>query len=291
MLISEHTLERTRDVGVTLPSFNVQWDVNDDIMAYLTYTEGAKSGSFDARNNNDSMAPQGGGTNFEFEDELAEAWELGAKMRLADGAAELNVAIYRVEYSDMQVSVFDGVAGFAVTNAGTALTQGVEIDGRWLVAEPLMLTAAIAYLDFEWLDYVDGPCYPGNPEESAAGTCDLTGDVNQQTPEWTATLTSTYTQHLGNGLRMQYSMDFSYKGEHFTSGDLDPRGIQDGETKVNARIALGADDESWNIALVGKNITNKTTYGITSPTVLDVGGFRAALEPDKAVYLEARARF
>lgn len=291
LLINEHTLERTRDVGVTLPSVNVQWDITDNIMMYLTYTEGAKSGSFDARNNNDSTGPQGGGTNFEFEDELAEAWELGAKMRLADGAAELNVAIYRVEYSDMQVSVFDGVAGFAVTNAGTALTQGIEIDGRWLVAEPLMLTAAIAYLDFEWLDYVDGPCFPGNPEETPEGTCDLTGDVNQQTPEWTATLTSTYTQHLGNGLRMDYSMDLSYKGEHFTSGDLDPRGIQSGETKVNARIALGADDESWNIALVGKNITNKTTFGITSPTVLDVGGFRAALEPDKAVYLEARARF
>ena len=54
------------------------------------------------------------GTNFEFEDELATAYELGAKMALADGAAELNFAIYHVKYEEMQVSVFDGVAGFVV---------------------------------------------------------------------------------------------------------------------------------------------------------------------------------
>ncbi len=292
LLINKHTLQRERDVTVTLPLVNLQWDVTDDMMTYLSFTSGAKSGSYDARNNNDSMGPNGGGSNFEFDDESADAVELGAKMRLADGAAELNIALYRVEYEDMQVSVFDGVAGFAVTNAGSALTQGIELDGRWLLTESFLLSAAVAYLDFEWLDYVDGPCYDGAPNENPdTGTCDLTGMENQQTPKWTSSLSGTYTQSLFANLVAEFGVDVSYKGEHFTSGELDPRGIQKAESKVNARISIGAENDDWNVALIGKNLTDKTTIGIGSPTVLDTGGYRGTIEPTKSVYVEARMRF
>lgn len=292
LLINEHTLTGKRDVAVTLPSVNLQWDASDDTMIYLSYTEGAKSGSYDARNNNDGMGPNGGGTNFEFDDESAEAWELGSKMRLADGAAELNVAIYRVEYTDMQVSVFDGVAGFTVTNAGSALTQGVELDGRWLLSESFLLGGSLAYLDFEWLDYVDGPCYDGAPNENPdTGTCDLTGEENQQTPKLTGTLSGTFTQPIFFNLVFEAGVDISYKGEHFTSGELDPRGIQKAERKINARLSIGAENDDWNIALIGKNLTDETTIGIGSPSALDTGGYRATIEPAKSVYLEARLRF
>ena len=261
-------------------------------MTYIGFTRGAKSGSYDARNNNDGTGPNGGATNFEFDDELADAWELGAKMRLADGAAELNIAVYRVEYEDMQVSVFDGVAGFTVTNAGSALTQGVEIDGRWLLTENFMLGGSLAYLDFEWLDYVDGPCYNGAPNEDPnTGTCDLTGRENQQTPEWTGTVSGAYTQPLFNSLMLELGVDLSYKGEHFTSGDLDPRGIQESVEKVNARLALSDINENWSVALVGRNLTDETTIGIGSPSALDAGGYRATIEPTKVVYVEGRYRF
>ncbi|WP_372777016.1 TonB-dependent receptor [Litorivivens sp.] len=292
LLINKHTLSGERDVAVTLPSVNVQWDVTDDIMTYIGFTRGAKSGSYDARNNNDGTGPNGGATNFEFEDELADAWELGAKMRLADGAAELNIAVYRVEYEDMQVSVFDGVAGFTVTNAGSALTQGIELDGRWLLTENFMLSGSMAYLDFEWLDYVDGPCYGGAPNEDPdTGTCDLTGRENQHTPEWTGTVSGTYTQPLFNSLMLELGVDLSYKGEHFTSGDLDPRGIQESVEKINARIALSDVDETWSLAVVGRNLTDETTIGIGSPSALDAGGYRATIEPTKVVYVEGRYRF
>jgi iron complex outermembrane receptor protein len=292
LLIDKHTLAAKREVAVTLPSVTLQWDATDNMMAYLSFTQGAKSGSYDARNNNDGMGPNGGGTNFEFDDESADAWELGSKMRLADGAAELNIAVYRVEYDDMQVSVFDGVAGFTVTNAGSALTQGIELDGRWLLTESFLLGGSLAYLDFEWLDYIDGPCYEGAPNENPdTGTCDLTGKENQQTPKLSGTVSGTYTQALFANLVVELGLDISYKGEHFTSGELDPRGIQKAERKVNARLSIGAENDDWSVALVGKNLTDETTIGIGSPSALDTGGYRATIEPAKSVYVEARLRF
>jgi iron complex outermembrane receptor protein len=285
--IEAHELHRIRDVGVTLPSLNVQWNATPDVMTYFTATQGAKSGSFDARNNNASEGPGGGGTNFEFEDELATAYELGAKMALADGAAELNFAIYHVKYEEMQVSVFDGVAGFVVSNAGSALTQGVEVDSRWLLSESFMLTGSLAYLDFEWLDYREGPCVATDDED----ICDLTGKQNQQTPRWSASLSGTYSVPLSSSVMLDFTADVSYKDRHFTSGDLDPRGIQDAYTKVNARLAVGEINGRWSLALVGKNLSDEMTVGIGSPTVLDVGGFRGTLEPLRSYYLEGRVQF
>tara|TARA_R110001592_G_scaffold112297_7_gene310451 strand:- start:13628 stop:15913 length:2286 start_codon:yes stop_codon:yes gene_type:complete len=285
--IEAHELHRIRDVGVTLPSLNVQWNATPDVMTYFTATQGAKSGSFDARNNNASEGPGGGGTNFEFEDELATAYELGAKMTLADGAAELNFALYHVKYEEMQVSVFDGVAGFVVSNAGSALTQGVEVDSRWLLSESFMLSGSLAYLDFEWLDYREGPCVATDDED----ICDLTGKQNQQTPKWSASLSGTYSIPLSSSVMLDFTADVSYKDRHFTSGDLDPRGIQDAYTKVNARLAVGEINGRWSLALVGKNLSDEMTVGIGSPTVLDVGGFRGTLEPLRSYYLEGRVQF
>jgi outer membrane receptor protein involved in Fe transport len=74
--------------------------MSDDTMLYASYTEGFKAGGFDARSNSNA--------NFEFDEELAESYELGAKMSLDDGAAELNIALYRTEYTDLQTSQFDG---------------------------------------------------------------------------------------------------------------------------------------------------------------------------------------
>ncbi len=290
--VGDHELRGTRDSGLLLPLVNVQWDLSDNIMSYVSYTRGAKSGGYDAQGNNDNDGPNGGATNFEFDDEQADAWEIGAKMRLLDGAADLNVALYRVEYDDMQVSVFDGVAGFSVTNAGQARTQGIELDGRLLANQWLMFSGSLAFLDFEWLKYEQGPCYPDSPEENPdTGTCNFKGKVNQQTPKWTASLSAIATFPLGDAYSMEVAADVNFRDEHYISGDLDPRGLEDAVTKYNARIRVFDNTESWWLSLVGKNLSDELVMGFGGATGLDVGGYRAAAEPPRSVYLEGGVRF
>ncbi|NKI19255.1 TonB-dependent receptor [Spongiibacter sp. KMU-166] len=290
--VDSHQLEGERSSEVVLPLVNLQWDASENIMTYVAYTEGAKSGGYDARGNNANDGPTGGGTNFEFEDELADAWEVGAKMRLLDGSADLNIAVYRVEYSNMQVSVFDGVAGFNVTNAGSALTQGAELDGRWLATDWLMLTAAVGYLDFEWLSYEQGPCYPGSPEEDPdTGTCSFNGKVNQQTPRWTSSLSSTITLPVGSRHTLEFAVDVNYRDEHYIAGDLDPRSLQEALTKYHARVRVFDNDNTWWLTLAGKNLSEEMGQGLGAATGLDVGGYRSSTEPPRSVYLEAGLRF
>ncbi|MGJ8670174.1 MAG: TonB-dependent receptor [Oceanococcus sp.] len=292
LLIKKHNLQGKRTSDLVLPSINLQHDLNDDVMLYGYWSRGAKSGGYDARNNNDFDGATGGGENFEYEDEIADATELGSKIRLANGTAELNLALYRVEYEDMQVSVFDGVAGFTVTNAGSALVQGIEADGRWLLNDNIMLTGALALLDFEWQRYDDGPCYFGGPvDDEDAGTCNLAGQENQQTPKWSGSLSMAYTDQFASGLQWGATLDMNFRSEHFVSGDLDPRGLQDAYTKFNIRLALSAPDDRWGIALVGKNLSDEITTGIGAPVPLDTGAYMVTSERRRTYGMELRYRF
>jgi outer membrane receptor protein involved in Fe transport len=252
------------------PAVTVQWDATDETMLYASYTEGFKAGGFDARSNQEG--------NFEFEDELATSIELGAKMSLADGAAELNVAIYRTEYDDLQTSQFDGTLGFNVTNAGTATTQGIELDGRWQVTDALYLTGAVGYLDFEFDKFEDSQCYfgeapdsPNNdlsvPKTVQAQLCDRGGDTREFAPELTANLGADYSLDVSDDIGVIFGLNLAYSDDYFTSPTLDPNLVQDSYVKVNARIQLESLDGIWSVALIGENLTDEgiSTFGNEAP--------------------------
>ncbi|MFT5481987.1 MAG: iron complex outermembrane receptor protein, partial [Halieaceae bacterium] len=258
-----HDLSCSRSESAFTPMVNLQWDASDSAMVYATYTEGFKSGGFDTRANNSGS--------FEFDEEEATAYELGAKMSLLDGAAELNVALYRTEYTGLQTSQFDGILGFNVTNAGDATTQGLELDGRWQLTENLMLTGSAGYLDFEYTKFPNSQCYFGETSDYAdgplEGLCDRGGDVREFTPEVTMNIGGEYFIAIGDSMELTIGLDVSYSDEYFVSPTLDPNLVQDSYTKLNARIALESTEGTWSVALLADNITDEEilTFGNQAP--------------------------
>ena len=117
--VRPHALSGSRSEDNVLPSVILEYDWNDDVMTYLSWSQGSKSGGFDARSNNPTVPPAVECTNpptplpagciygrqigsFEFEDENADNIEFGAKMSFG-GSFEVNAAIYFTNYKDMQV--------------------------------------------------------------------------------------------------------------------------------------------------------------------------------------------
>ena len=183
-------------------------------------------------------------------------------MTLADGRGEFNIAFYGTEYTDLQTSVFDGTLGFNVANAGEAEIWGVEMDGRWLVSEGFTLSGSLAYLDFEYTEFPLAACYFGQAQEdpgsvTGAGTCDASGERKEYTPEITATLVGDYVASIGESMELRVTVDLSYKDDYLWSPNIDPRSKQDSFVKINARVAVGAADGKWEVALVGKNLTDE----------------------------------
>ncbi len=265
-----HNLTGSRDESSFTPLINLQYKFSDDVMAYASATTGFKAGGFDARANNINS--------WEFEEEEATAFEFGIKSSLLDNTLEANLSFYRTDYDNLQISQFDGVLGFNVGNAKKTVVQGIELDGRWLLAETLTMQYAIAYLDHEFTDFTNGNCYNRQVPDGDIGAdgnqlCDYTGKSGQYTPKFTGSLGFDYFTEISfAGFEyFRTSLNLYYAGKQNVDVNLNPLYEIDSYTKVNLRIALEA--ENWNIALVGRNLTNEEILTYVGNTPLSGGTF------------------
>ncbi len=238
------------------PMANIQYDVTDDLMFYASFARGTKAGGFDIRSNSlptsTTVARPGA---FEFTDERADNYEAGFKYKTRTLA--VNLSVYRTTYKDLQTNVFDGTLNFNVRNAAGARTQGVEADMRWAVDEHFTLSGAVAYLDFEFTNFLQGQCYFQQVSDVPGGFCNYSGKRNALSPKWSGNLNGDFSHDIGDTVKMGVNLNADFSSGFVTAANLDPRTDQDGYVKMGARLSLGAIDDQWSIALVGRNLTNE----------------------------------
>jgi len=285
--IDEHSLTGDRTEKSFTPSLTLSYQLDDDAMVYVKVAQGFKSGGFDARSNL--------GGNFEFEEEKVISYELGSKLTLDEGAAELNIAIFQMKFDDLQTSVFDGQVGFNVENAGQATTSGIELDGRWAVADEITLVGGLGLLDFEWDEFKGAKCFTSNVlvsdnVDETGTSCDLTGETNALVPDVTANIGIEHATFIFNQFELITNLDVNYRTEFYTSTDLNPFTMQDAYAKVNLSIAL-MYEESWQVALVGKNITNEVTKNFSFDLPFTKGGYANLVEPGRSIGVQFRYSF
>ncbi|WP_339861660.1 TonB-dependent receptor [Paremcibacter congregatus] len=257
--LGQHPVAGERSETKFSPDIKLQFDATDDAMLYASFSKGSKSGGFDFRANNKGASATMEDS-FEFEDETATNYEIGGKVKLAGGAAELNFAGFYTQYKDLQVSIFDGTLGFNVGNAAKADIKGIEVDGRWQVAEGLVLSGSAAYNDFEFKDYPLGRCnFLQTPDSVVNGQdfCDYSGETNQLVSEWQGTLGLDHNMYITDDLELRTNINMFYTSEYHASASLDPVLVQKGYAKINARVALANIAGGWEIAVLGQNLTDK----------------------------------
>ena len=281
-----HDLAGKRTESQFAPLLNLQWDINDAAMAYFSARRGFKSGGYDARSNS-SPGAEPTATNptatipnprvligsFEFEEERATSYEFGLKTSLFDGVAELNSALFYTQFDNLQVSVFDGTLGFNVGNAAGAVTQGVEFDGRVALSEHIILGAGLAFLDFEFQDHKLGTCIQDQIPDNANGiNCDYSGNTNQYAADYSGNVLLGYERDLGKSLILRANLDAIFSDEYHPSPNLDDRVKQDAFVQFNGRISVSSNDGVWEVALLGKNLTDELIilYAIDTPVAKKV---------------------
>ncbi|MEM1090837.1 MAG: TonB-dependent receptor [Pseudomonadota bacterium] len=301
-----HDLVGQRDDSSTDISLNGQWDVTDDTMLYASFSTGFKAGGFDTRSNTIPGASAIGvpgifapGTlpdgTFEFEDEQADSLEIGAKMRLADGAAELNAAAFFTSYEDLQISIFDGILGFNVGNAAEADIQGVELDGRWQITESWGMYGAVAFTDFEFKNFQNGQCFFGEPDPEGDRLCDRTGETNQYVADYSGSVGFDYRTDIGSSLFFRGNLDINFTDEFFTAQNNDPLTVQDAYAKINLRLALSNQADTWEVALLARNLNDEDVIRYSNPVPLSgTFGSNSAygfVERPRSIALQASYRF
>jgi outer membrane receptor protein involved in Fe transport len=291
----------SRDKTKFSPEVKLVWNAGDAALVYLSWSEGFKSGSFDFRANNRNFYPDME-TSFEFEDEEATNTELGAKFTLADGAIELNSALFFTEYDDLQISIYDGVLGFNVGNAAAAEIKGIEVDLRWAATDYLTISGGLAYTDFEFTDFENGQCYFGaipDVDLDGDGTpelCSYTGNSNQMVSDLQGNVSFDFRVPVGNSLEFSALFDVFYTDDYDASATFDPKLIQDSYTMLNARLALGSASGRWEIALLAKNLSDEKVLSFGGDTPLATTTFFAQsnyafYKAGRTLSLQAQMRF
>ena len=308
----------SRDEESTTWSANLQWEPTDWGMFYASAGTGFKAGGFNSFYMGLSAGRGADSRDVEFDDEEVITYEIGGKMTLLDGVAELNFAIFRTEYDDLQVSVFSGGTTFDVQNAAEATSQGVEIDGRWAATDKLTLQASLGYIDFEFDKFPNQACTSrqftdsrqavyasqlsdpvqaaivsltyNNAACAAAGVNDLEGETSAHTPEWSANVSATYIQPIGE-YELSLIANGNYSDEAYRQDDLDPLLLDDDHWYVDATAVFGPMDGKWDIALIGKNLTDEEGFAWGNDIPLFAGSVSWAPMPPRSVAVRGRLRF
>ena len=282
---TNHVLDLERNESDTSPALTVQYDFGDDEMVYAKVTQGFKSGGFDVSDQ--------GGVDVEYEGEEATSYEVGLKSRFANDRAELNAAIFRTEFEDLQVSALSGVT-FITTNAAEALTQGVEVNGRWQVAPELLFTGSVAYTDATYDEYTSAPC---NAEQEAeftgTGAClaDLSGERLFGAPEWSGNFNLQHFADLPNGFSLETNAGLNYVSETFVGTDLSQAAEEDGYATIDLSGTIYSPNEHWSVSVIGRNLTDERVrlYQLNVPVF--TGARSAIVNPPRTIAVSASLRF
>ena len=214
---SHHFIE-DRSTDQTIPAVSINWNVSDDHLLYASYSEGFKSGGFNAVDDQnpvfvavptaecpDQACRTQPGTGFEYDDETAWSFEVGGKHTFLDGRMRFNWAYYNSEYEDQQVSTFVGL-GFVVTNAASTEIQGFEFDAAFQATEKLRLNLAFGTVDGEYGTFEGAGCTAQQQAEMAA-----LGALTPNSPVTSVTVDGrTCSQRfLGNGVPSGQAQDLS----------------------------------------------------------------------------------
>jgi outer membrane receptor protein involved in Fe transport len=243
------------------PEATATWKPTDDVLVYIAYKTAYKSGGFSngGINSKFSANPL---ADLTFNPEKARGFEGGVKTTLMDNQLRFNVGIYRYDYKDLQVDFFNSPIFAFQTLTADARTKGVEVEFEYAPRslDGLNVHGSINYNKAEYTKFPSAPCYAGQTPAQGCGAGtrqNLTGAPLSVAPEWTGNFGVGYDTDMGNGLAFGINVDTRFSDSYLASGFGHPKSKQGSYMTLDAGVRIGADDDNWQVALIGKNLTNK----------------------------------
>jgi iron complex outermembrane receptor protein len=210
-----------------------------------------------------------------------------------------------MKFKDLQESAFDStIESFVTNNAGSATSRGFEGTLTWLPIDTLELSSSFAYLEAKYDNYKGAACLALDPisvcNPADSNPADPNSVVNHNiaglpllyASKWTGNVQAHHTLPISDNLQIDTTLVASLRTRYFDSTDYDPNyGVQPTYVKLDARVQLGASDGKWDVAVVGKNLTDQLTVGSALAYPLGVDRAMKWLDEGRSVAIEGTIRF
>jgi iron complex outermembrane recepter protein len=286
----------------------VSWKPNDDLLFYGSYSRGYKAGGFNLDRSalKSPILPfaatpggaQGLVGNLQFDPEINDAYELGAKY--SSGPLSLNVAIFRQQFENFQLNTFNGTVFLVQTVNGCTTdlagadrdlspttgrcdpknvsygvrSQGVEVEAALRPSRDVNVSLGLTYADTKYRGDLVGNIN-GDPLDPALRV--LPGNNLSNAPELVVTGSFAWTPDIGDsGLSGLFYVDGRMTGDFNTGSDLFPQKAEEGFTVINARVGLRGRDELWAVELFAQNLFNTNYAQVAFNSPFQAGASTAA---------------
>ena len=279
------TLTRTDDA--VQPSASIQYTLNEDSMVYGSYTRGFKAGGFNAADTT------GLAVNQPYDPEYVNAFEIGYKSKFLDNRLLFNIDVFRSDYDDLQVAALTpnaaGTFTSSVQNAAESRSQGVELEGQFILNRLFRIGAQATYLDAYYVSYPNASP-TALQQQNRQLTQDLSDRPTQFAPDTSASVTVAFTPMLGS-----YQLTTEVRGfvssNFYLSAQDDDLLRQDSYTRLDARISLEQPGKGWGVDIVGKNLTDENILVLATPMATSNGGSLQQKEQPRNVAIQGRYRW
>ena len=239
----EKTL-RKREVS---PMVNLSFDWTDQLLTYVSYSEGYKSGGFTQR----VLPPLVPGLTCSsvpldcipgFDPEFATVYEAGFRFATADRHLRLSGAAYHTDYKDLQISVFTSVAP-VYRNAAGATIQGFELEGQFTPDNATFVEAGIGFTDAGY-DAID-------PSTRVALTNKL-----ERISKWSLNAALSRDFFMQQWL-LTPRLDWSYRSKLYNDAFNSPQLLQPGYHLLDLTVALRTPERHYTVTAGIKNLTDE----------------------------------
>jgi iron complex outermembrane receptor protein len=256
------------------PKFSMEYTFAPREMIYATAAEGFRAGginpvitstglillNLEYGLTNTSIIPKF------YQSDSVWSYEIGGKFSVWDGRAQLNVAAYLIDWTNVQVNQSIGGDSFNA-NAPSAQSKGVEMEGQFHPIRNLTLNGSAAY---------DHAAYTSS---LMIGPIQVT--KNGQTfaqPEWTADLGARYDIPLTDRDRTYIRADYRWAGGYMTVPVGNPAYSPDSSFVPESRnldLRIGWEHDRAELNIFATNLTNDEEGPMT-------GGRSSCLPPTNA---------
>jgi iron complex outermembrane recepter protein len=193
-------IRNNKQFDATTPRIVMSWHPVSDSTIYASYAEGFRSG-FNQNANTIRLAP-------EFPTLKADTlsnYELGAKGLTAGGAFSYEIAVFYMDWQDVQQTLsipFNGIPASAVANGESASGLGAEFAITASPLRGLALAASVSWNDLE-----------ADSDAVSVGTVSLyrKGERLNFSPEYTAGASADYSFGFAGGYQARFSLSGTYQ--------------------------------------------------------------------------------
>lgn len=237
----------TTFANATISDKNWSWKVgldykiNRNALVYASISKGTKSGGFVTRftTTNGQLLP--------YRPESLIAYEVGAKAQ-ASRWLSFDAAAFYYDFSDVQTTLLDGTLSVPLQRLsninGKSTLYGAETSVVLRPVEGLMLQSGAGWLHTKLATF-------------ATGAIPFTNNRFSNAPSFTFNALARYETAISENLRLTLQGDTSHESFAFKDASNNRFIVQDPFWLFNARAAISTADKRWEVAIWGKNLSDK----------------------------------